>query len=233
MKGGAQKRSSLQEYRGKLSPKQIADGMCAALRNARRLVDDATLLFEAKRYSTALALAILAIEEAGKVSILRGFAMIDDVSELRGQWTRYRDHRSKNGAWIILEKAKSGAKTLNDLADVVDPKADHTQLINSIKQLALYTGCYGNAHWAEPDKIFDDDKLASVLIETARLLTTKDDPTEREIKIWIKHMKPVWKTSGMSAAIVRFHTELYQEGLSSSTPEDVVKFIFGEDGLKK
>jgi len=36
-------------FRGRLSPKQIADGMNAVARNATRLVNDAEVLLEAKR----------------------------------------------------------------------------------------------------------------------------------------------------------------------------------------
>ena len=49
--------------------------MNAARRNARRLAEDAKLLLEAGRYPTATALAVLSIEESGKMSILRGFCV--------------------------------------------------------------------------------------------------------------------------------------------------------------
>ena len=68
--------SILPQYKGKLDPEQIAQGMNAARRNAQRLADDAKLLLSAKRYPTAASLAILSIEESGKVSILRGIAFI-------------------------------------------------------------------------------------------------------------------------------------------------------------
>jgi ABC-type branched-subunit amino acid transport system substrate-binding protein len=53
-------------YRGALSAAQIAAGMNAALRNARRLVKDARVLVETGAFPSAASLAILAIEEAGK-----------------------------------------------------------------------------------------------------------------------------------------------------------------------
>ena len=64
-------KQKLSQYRGKLSPAQIADGMNAAIRNARRLSDDARTLFDLERYPTAASIAVLSIEESGKVSILR------------------------------------------------------------------------------------------------------------------------------------------------------------------
>ena len=42
-------KQKLSQYRGKLSPAQIDDGMNAAIRNARRLSDDARTLFDLER----------------------------------------------------------------------------------------------------------------------------------------------------------------------------------------
>jgi AbiV family abortive infection protein len=58
-----------QEYRGQLSASQVAEGMNAATRNARRLADDAKIMVDAERYPTAAALAALSIEERGKLAI--------------------------------------------------------------------------------------------------------------------------------------------------------------------
>jgi hypothetical protein len=65
-------------YRGKLSPKQAAEGMNAAAQNAKRLCEDAQLLFEARKFPTACALAILSIEESGKLPFLREIACVKD-----------------------------------------------------------------------------------------------------------------------------------------------------------
>ncbi len=43
----------LDSYKGKLTPQQIADGMNAALENAKRLVEDAKTLLNAGRFPTA------------------------------------------------------------------------------------------------------------------------------------------------------------------------------------
>jgi len=82
-----------QEYRGPLAPNQIADGINAAIRNARRLAADAKILLEAGRLPTAAAIAALSIEESGKVSILRGFATATKPEQVRAAWRDYRNHR--------------------------------------------------------------------------------------------------------------------------------------------
>ena len=65
----------LRPYRGRLTPAQLADGMNAAVENGRRLLRDADLMLANERWATALQLAVLAIEEFGKVGILRGLAL--------------------------------------------------------------------------------------------------------------------------------------------------------------
>lgn len=59
--------SKLPQFKGELSAAQIASGMNAARRNARRLADDARLLLDAERFSSAASIAVLSIEESGKV----------------------------------------------------------------------------------------------------------------------------------------------------------------------
>ena len=76
-------KTKLQPYRGKLSLGQIVAGMNAAIRNARRLADDAKTLLDLSRYPTAASLAILSIEESGKVSVLRLMAIAPDEQAIR------------------------------------------------------------------------------------------------------------------------------------------------------
>ena len=100
----------LTQFRGRLSTEQVAKGMNAAARNARRLYDDANLLFEVKRFPTASSLAVLSIEEAGKLALLRGILAAPSEKHLKEAWRAYRDHRSKNAAWIIGELAATGER---------------------------------------------------------------------------------------------------------------------------
>src|SRR5439155_18554584 len=94
----------LEQYAGMLNAAQVAAGMHAALRNAKRLADDATLLLESKRYCSATALAILSIEESGKLSVLRMLASADSADQAKRMWREYRSHTKKNvmGAFLDL-----------------------------------------------------------------------------------------------------------------------------------
>jgi AbiV family abortive infection protein len=100
----------LNPYWGKLPPDKIAEGMNIARRNAARLASDARTMFETRHYETAAALAILAIEESGKVSILRELALATDDREAKDSWKRLRSHTAKNAMWIFPELVGRGAR---------------------------------------------------------------------------------------------------------------------------
>jgi hypothetical protein len=88
---------------------------------------------------------------------------------------------------------------LADLASIVEQNGEHTALLNSLKQLGLYTDCYGNANWSEPANIFagEEASLARHLVATAELLARGTEVTVREIELWIEHLGPVWGTAEM------------------------------------
>src|SRR6266511_636276 len=96
------RKPAIQVYRGVLSAKQIAEGMNAAARNARRLYDDAEILFREKRFPSSCSLAILSIEEAGKMAVLRELSCASTKARVNEAWRRYGDHREKNAQWILL-----------------------------------------------------------------------------------------------------------------------------------
>jgi hypothetical protein len=92
----AEKRRTVRQvqYAGKLTPQQADEGISAASRNTTRLAADARLLFDHGRYASARALAILAIEENGKIPILHGITAASEL-ELKSAWNDYRNHKQK------------------------------------------------------------------------------------------------------------------------------------------
>ena len=223
-------KSKLSKYTGGLEPPQIACGMNAARRNARRLAEDAKLLLEAGRYPTATALAVLSIEESGKMSILRGFASIPDTERQR-QWQEYRSHRKKNAMWILPSLVASGARDLDSLRPAANVSGEHTALLDQLKQISLYTDCLGNAHWSEPEKIIESE-LAKHLVSTADLLAGDSSITAKEIELWKEHMAPVYGAplDVMKAALVDWFSALKENGLrdDDDTQPSAEEFVFGE-----
>lgn len=159
---------------------------------------------------------------------MRALAVAKSPDALRAEWRRYRDHRSKNGAWILPSLAAQGARQLRHFDETVERDAEHTAILNSLKQVGLYTDCYGsNAHWSEPNEIIDRG-LSHTLVGIAELLSKEKTVTLREIELWIEHLSPVWNTPEMPYALVRWATAMHREGLSDTAPEEFARFVLGK-----
>jgi AbiV family abortive infection protein len=217
----------LNGYKGALSPQQIADGINAAKKNAYRLAKDAKFIFDDGKYPSAVSLAILSIEESGKVSILRALSLAKDEKEVAECWRDYRSHTKKNVSWILPELAAKGARRLEELRPIFDETSDHPYLLDQIKQVGFYTDCLGQAHWSIPEDIIEES-LAKILVQIAEVFSkNKEEISVLEIELWIKHMKPVWKTSisAMKAALIDWSKDMIENGLSSREVADMERFV--------
>lgn len=186
--------NKLEQWKNTLGVKEIVEGMNAASSNARRLLHDACTLFDLERYPSATSLAILAIEEAGKVSILREMSLLKDGKDIKQIWHRYRSHTKKNMMWVLLDAVKKGARDLNDFAPIFSNQSDHPFVLDQLKQLSFYTDCLGKAHWSIPDNVIDRDTAKSI-IEAAKPLVSSKLHTVEEVELWVKYLGPVWKTN--------------------------------------
>ncbi len=229
-------KKSLDQYKGKLSPEQIAEGMNAAVRNAARLVNDAALLLERKRFPSAAALAILAIEEAGKMSILRRMSIVqDDAKALKDCWRDYRSHTKKNVAWLLPQLFLQGARGLDDLHPLYAKEAGHPFVLEQVKQIGLYTDCLGNAHWSIPENGVDE-QLAKMLVQTARVLVKHPEATPKEIELWVKHMKPHLgagaspNSDNVKQALHNWYADMQEHGLTVHSNETIEAFLYGSGG---
>jgi AbiV family abortive infection protein len=200
--------------------------MNAAERNAARLVEDAERLLEAGRLPSAVSLAILSIEESGKVSLLRELVLARSPSELKAAWRSYRSHTKKNVAWLLPELVAQGARTLEDLRPLMDPDAEHPHLLDRFKQIGFYTDCLGEAHWSEPEAAIDEH-LARQLVAIARLFARGKHHSSRELELWITHVGPVWKgdLAWMKTALVKWYEAMRAEGLEIFGSSEVERFL--------
>ena len=221
-------KANLSQYRGRLTPAQVADGMNSAIRNARRLADDARALFDLERYPTAASLAVLSIEESGKVSILRHFAIARDLPTCRRIWRDYRNHRSKNVAWILPDLIAAGARDLDSLQLAMQPDAEHTAILNNVKQIGLYSDCLGSVHWSEPEKVINK-QLAQMLVRIADLFAAKESVTPEEMELWIAHLVPAYGASleTMKEALINWYRAMNEAGLLNEDDTLVKEFVMG------
>jgi AbiV family abortive infection protein len=223
----------LDAYRGKLSPGEIAEGMNAARENASRLAEDAKLLLEQSRYPSAVSLAILSIEEAGKVTVLRELSIARTEKERLASWRAYRSHTKKNTAWILPQLVASGARTLDELQPIFEESSDHPYVLDQLKQIGIYTDCLGKRHWSIPEEVIDEE-LARIIVGTAKLLSSDRRFSAREVELWIEHIGPVWKgdCNWMKQALVNWASAMHEEGLGDP-PARMEHFVRGNESEGK
>jgi AbiV family abortive infection protein len=204
----------------------IAEGMNAARANAQRLLEDARALHDAGRMHSAAALAILSIEEAGKVSILRQMALCESDEEWKQAWKEYRSHTSKNFMWILGELAAKGARTIDDFRPMVDPASDHPEMLDHLKQLCLYTDCVNEGKWTTPEAV-DVAKLTPYLMLMAKALAGDRHITEKELQLWRHHLLPTKHASFEESkrAVANWHADMRANGLAVRPDEEVEAFL--------
>lgn len=218
--------SPLKPYVGPLTAKEIAAGIAASQANALRLIDDAALLLEADRYQSATALAILAMEERGKVIILKRLALVREPADIKEVWREYRSHRAKNAGSILPELVQQGARTMSAMASAVDAKAEHTGLLDAVKQISLYTDCLGDRHWSVPSEVVDES-LARSMLHSAKMMWGSRTVSVRELELWGQLVGPHYGQSTMVGAIVEWQKAMLAEGLSETQPEELEAFMRG------
>ena len=218
----------LSPYSGQLTSEQIADGMNAARTNAARLLSDAEFLFEKSRFPSAASMAILAIEEAGKCTLLRQLALAKTEDERREAWRAYRSHTKKNIAWILPELVAKGARHLSRLRQIVDEASDHPAVLNAIKQIGFYTDCLAKAHWSLPHAVIDKNQAESLVAIAKVLARPRSAPhTAREVELWIEHLGPVWKKgmAWMQQGVINWNSAMLQEGLAVEGVASFSEFV--------
>ncbi|NQY71630.1 MAG: AbiV family abortive infection protein [Halomonas sp.] len=216
----------LGQWKNTLKPAQIADGMNAANDNARRLAEDAEMLFNLNRLPSALSLSILSIEESGKISILRELALAKNGNQVKDAWKAYRSHTKKNVMWLFPHLASSGANKLEEFKLLFEEKAEHPLLLDNLKQIGFYTDCLGKAHWSIPEEVVDRENTENIL-KIAKLMCKDKNYSPKEIELWVKHIKPVWKgpTSSMKTALNNWFDDMVKEGLISEGKYSFKEFV--------
>ena len=154
---------------------------------------------------------------------------LDDEKKLKAQWKRYRNHKSKNAAWVFLELYNKGATKLEDFKECVNDNGDHTRDLDLVKQISIYTDCYNQKSWSKPLECCDKE-TAEYLNKIASVLCKKRYVTIREIEIWAKIMKGKEESK---TSLRRWYDQMQKEGLLNISEENVSKFLGFENFNKK
>ena len=178
--------------------------------------------------ASASALAILAIEELGKVQVIKSIALENESAGLKKAWKDYRSHRAKNVQWIIPKLAAEGVRTLMQLRAAGYSNGEHTALLDTVKQLAFYTDCFNvSPRWSEPINAVDP-KFAEAILSTAQFLNHENETTVRELELWSTIVGPHNDKPTMVDALLRFQSQIYAEGLSPTSPAAIEAFVRGQ-----
>ena len=222
----AQGKSKPTPYRGTLTPKSASEGIHIAKTNATRLLNDAEMLSKNGRYPSACVLAALAIEELSKPAIIRKIVIAESPQEIARAWKLFSSHLEKGAPWIVPHLINATA-TYEDFVEEFMRNRDPL-LLDSLKQISIYCGCYGKSHWSSPAEVIEKD-LAEQLIATARILNLSGQfsplDSEEGIRLWKSHMKGCFSVGYVTAnnKIVEFFAKAADHGLLSESriPESV------------
>jgi hypothetical protein len=118
---------------------------------------------------------------------------------------------------------------LESLRLAADPSAEHTAILDQVKQIGFYTDCMGNAHWSEPDKVVDEG-LAKSLGGIADLFAKSKTIAVKEIEFWMEHMRPSYGASleCMKAALLNWYAAMRAHGLWEEGAIQVETFVCGK-----
>jgi AbiV family abortive infection protein len=217
----------LDQYRGRLTAKQIAKGMNAARMNALRLLEDAETLFAVARFPTATSLAILSIEESGKIAILRHLACVSTPTEIQELWRDYRSHTRKNVLWPLLETIKPGRKLkFSDFEWLYDKQSDHPYILDQVKQIGFYTDCLGKINWSEPQTVIDQHLAKSLLCIAATLCSHKEI-SEEEVILFAQYVGPAMRGTKKEAneALIKWYAAMQTAGLAEYGTNTMEQFL--------
>lgn len=216
---------NLKQFRSFLTTDQVAAGMTCAKLNAKRLAMDAQILFDAERYPSALSLAVLSLEESGKLTILREMATAVTEYEILELWKRYRRHTAKHALTLMPARIAKGARRAIQFRECVEDKAqDEKKTYDALKQLGFYTDCLGKAHWSMPAEVIDR-KLAEILVRFAVTISSRErHTTTREIELWAMHMQ-----AGLTRPnLINWARAMVAEGIEpEGYAEELAEFTFG------
>ena len=213
----AKRKSKPEPYRGPLTPHTAATGIAAAKSNAKRLFEDAQLLLEKQRFPSACALAALSIEEISKPAFIRKLLLAESPEQVRKSWLLFASHHDKAAPWIVPSLIASQPETYEDFVEQFMRTRDPV-LLDSLKQLSIYLGCYGACHWAAPVEVIATEQ-ADAVIASARILILSGQVSELDspagLALWKTHMKGCFSVGYVTAndMIIQFFSKAHAAGL--------------------
>ncbi|AOM77388.1 AbiV family abortive infection protein [Pedobacter steynii] len=179
------------QYNSVVTCAEAAEGIHVSLLNAKELLADGQILFDNARYPRAIALAVLAIEEYGKVEKIKELLL--SKQKVSSAWREVRSHKSKNYPWLFPLLKQLGLNDKDALLALTAKENNSLKFLDQLKQICFYTeaikkedkkGCY----WWLPSEITDAD-LARFYLSNADIIVNDDGImwTEGALSVYIQH----------------------------------------------
>lgn len=205
------------QYAARLDVQQAAAAMQAARLNSIDLLDTADILFTLKRFAHSVAFSILAIEEAGKLTILQ--AILCGMEEPAKLWRFYRLHRAKTEGLNLGIMARVRATfpeiSLKEAQEIAarGPTPDD---LETAKQRAIYSDCMqrsGQFVCHLPRNVDWRQEAWDRLCEARAIVLAPRDRSPEELEIWVRYLATA-RDSGKSVAAIlpELHKELVDKG---------------------
>src|SRR5262249_43875544 len=143
----------------------------AALRNAKRLVEDAQILLAAKRWPTAVSLAVLAIEEAAKAEMVRLIVSASTPETLQQAWRTFRSHEFKQTR--VIELVRKVAERRPELITPEDGPIERAMSL--FKERGFYVDMDPVGHdWHEPgefsEQTEEEQEASELMVQLAAMI---------------------------------------------------------------
>lgn len=160
-----------------LTPEKAHDLAVKIYSNAIALFEDAVILHKNERFSRANALAILSIEEFGKIDLILKLILTDksDTKTLRNLWNDFRNHKSKNYKWMYYFLQLENAKI--DLVSYLTRKnSNANKFLDDYKMYSFYVDINNAGEIYSPSTITKEDADNMMYIVSALLLNDPGPP---------------------------------------------------------
>ncbi len=183
------------QHWGSLSVEKVAEGVNVAFRNAQELYDEAEILFQHGRFARAASLAVLSIEEVGKVFLLPLLLTTTNQKDLRLIWKGYRNHKHKNNH-VHLQMTKGAQQPITRHS--IPPLASSDRWsdgMEDLKQIGFYTDCTYTKDWGIPSDAIKKAGAAQVMKIASNSLTKYHGLDSFGsfpfLQIWSKHARGI------------------------------------------
>lgn len=143
----------------------------AAVMAARGLYADALLLFNNGRYARAAGIAILALEEVGKVKVLLRIFQATDEAARKAAWKEFLAHRAKSAEMIAAGPDYDEALVKKGFGEQAD----------LLKQLGFYSNWLESGEWVWPEKVIEA-KAAELAVTWAGVMIEQLESYEDAVK---------------------------------------------------